>query len=153
MMAGGTNQHNTIAANIVVDPMRHLRRTRCRHCSSDTKIQTACGQSYDTDAQVDCGPFGPDATASSKPTIVFEVLSATTRDPDLGIRLPADQATPSISQIVYLAPNLTHVMIWTRTADGWTESVRVRAEESIALDGLAIKMSVAALYEGAFAAP
>lgn len=150
MMAGGTNQHNIIALNIVFELKRHLHGTPCRPCNSDTKIQTAFGQSFYPDAQVDCGPYDPDATASGKPTIVFEVLSQSTRDADLQSKLPAYRATPSIRQIVYLEPNLMHVMVWTRSADGWAESERVRPEDTIALNGLPVNLSLAELDEGAF---
>jgi Uma2 family endonuclease len=147
MMTGGTLGHNHIALNIPSRLKEKLRSGPCRPENSDTKVVAAHGQSFYPDCTVDCGPFDPLATQAAEPTIVFEVLSPSTRDDDLSIKLPSYQATPSIRQIVYVEPNRVHLLVWERTAEGWIESEIVHPEASLQLAVGDATLTMAEIYE------
>lgn len=150
MMPGGTQRHNTIAGNIYVALREKLRGKPCRPHNSGAKFVAPEGQSFYPDVTVDCGPYDADATASGLPTIVFEVLSPSTRNDDLKIKLPAYQATASLKQIVFVEPERVHVMLWTRNADGaWEEDQRVHPDSAFPLAGLDAELPLSVIYEDA----
>jgi Uma2 family endonuclease len=152
MMAGGSSAHNRIAGNVFAALKTALRGKPCQPWGSDQKLVAANGQSFYPDVQIDCGPFVAAATQSSEPRIVFEVLSPSTREDDFKIKLPAYQATPGIRQIVYIEPSRCHVMIWSRTPDGWVEDERVHPESAVPLDGFAFALPLSEIYDGAMGA-
>ena len=149
MMAGGTKDHSVIATNIVAALHGKLRGSPCRPFNSDIKVLTAGGQSYYPDVTVDCGARDGAATQATRPTVVFEVFSPSTRKDDLKIKRPNYQATPSIQQIVYVETERMHLMVWRRTEDGWEESEIAHPEEPLAIDALNVSLTLADIYEDA----
>lgn len=149
MMTGGTQDHAAIAVNIIVALRDRLRGKPCRPCNSDVKVLTAGGQSYYPDATIDCGPRDGRATQASRPTVVFEVLSPSTRDSDLKVKLQHYQATPSIAQIVYVETDRMHLMVWRRGADGWEETEIVHPEEPLVIEPVGLALTMAEIYEDA----
>jgi Uma2 family endonuclease len=59
-------------------------------------VRAAGGNAYYPDALVDCDRPDTAATEAPQPTVVFEVLSKSTRDTDLDTKLPAYEATPAV---------------------------------------------------------
>ena len=147
MMAGGSRAHNTIKLNILSALRERLRGKPCRPFDSDTKVLTSEGQSYYPDATIDCGTGSDDLTQAVKPTVVFEVLSPSTRRFDLDDKLPRYQATPSIREIVYVASDLMHLMIWRRTAEGWIEDEVVHPEAALELQSMDVRVALSEIYE------
>jgi Uma2 family endonuclease len=147
MMAGGTNDHNQIAGNIFATLHGKLRGKPCRPCNSDTKVVVAHGQSYYPDATIDCGERQGKLTQAVRPTVIFEVLSSSTREECLNEKLPAYQATPSIAQVVYVATDRMHLMVWRRTQDGWEEDEVARPDEALLVDPAGVELTFAEIYE------
>jgi Uma2 family endonuclease len=147
MMAGGTKDHGTIKLNIASLLRTRLRGGPCRAFDSDLKVRTAGGQVCYPDVTVDCGRQDGAATEASQPTVIFEVLSKSTRETDLNDKLPKYQATPSIRQIVYVEPDRMHLMVWRRTDDGWEEDEVVHPEAHLELTPLHIDLLLKDFYE------
>lgn len=146
-MAGGNQAHSAIKRNIVTGLHNRLGDGACRAFDSDLKV-VAANQSFYPDAIVDCGEPDPHSTQASSPTIVFEVLSASTRDDDFAIKLPNYQATPSIKQIVYVEVARMHLMVWLRTEAGWVEDEVVHPGAALALAPISQSLPLAEIYAG-----
>ena len=146
-MAGGTKGRNTIKGNIFSALRARLRGKPCQVFDSDLKVRTEGGGVYYPDVTIDCGDRDAAATEASLPTIVFEVLSKSTRSDDLEGKLPSYQATPSIRQIVYVEANLMHLMVWRRIESGWEEIEIVHPDQSLVLDSVGVELSFAEIYE------
>ena len=149
MMAGGTKDHAAIAGNILAALRGKLRGSPCRPFNSDIKVLTAGAQSYYPDVTVDCGQQDGSATQASRPTVVFEVFSPSTRKDDLTLKLPNYQATPSIQQIVYVETDRMHLMVWRRTEDGWEETEIAHPEEPLTIEPVGVSLALAEIYEDA----
>ncbi|KAF0176349.1 MAG: hypothetical protein FD124_3067 [Alphaproteobacteria bacterium] len=149
MMTGGTQDHGEIAGNIFAALHGKLRGKPCRPCNSDIKVLTAGAQSYYPDVSIDCGPRDGEATQASRPTVIFEVFSKSTRQSDLETKLPNYQATPSIAQIVYVETDRMHLMVWRRGEDGWEESEIAHPEEPLVIETVGVSLTLAEIYEDA----
>lgn len=148
IMAGGTKRHEKIKVNLVSALRSKLRGKPCEPYGSDLQVQTFPGPVYYPDVTVDCGTDEGDDTMADKPTVVFEVLSQSTRTEDISNKLPNYQATPAVQQIVYVDTARMHCMVWRRTAEGWEESEVARPDEALALDALGCTLTFAEIYEG-----
>jgi Uma2 family endonuclease len=146
-MAGGTQAHNLIKGNIFAALHARLHGKPCRPYDSDMKLLAGEGQSYYPDVSVDCGPVLANATSASQPTLVFEVLSPSTRDSDFAEKLPAYQATPSIQQVVFAETGRMHLYVWTRGEDGaWVESEVARPDQTLKLALIGGELDLQTIY-------
>jgi Uma2 family endonuclease len=83
MMAGGTRAHDRIQRNLLVRATDRLRGSGCEPLGPDMIVETGTGNGRYPDMTVDCEPFDPAALTASVPTVVFEILSDSTRKTDL----------------------------------------------------------------------
>lgn len=150
MMTGGTQRHNIIAGNIFGALKEKLRGGPCRPYAMNGRValeETDAG--YYPDVVVDCGAYVGNALATSKPTIVFEVLSPTTRNKDFSEKVPDYRDTPSIQQIVLVEPDEWKLYIWTRTENGWRQSEIGRDRSALDLPSLSVSLTLDEIYESA----
>lgn len=146
-MAGGDQAHSAVKRNILTALHNRLNDGPCRAFDSDLKV-LAANNSYYPDAIVDCGEPNPRSRHASSPTIVFEVLSPSTREDDFALKLPNYQATPSIKQIVYVEVNRMHVMLWLRTDAGWVEDEVVHPDGAVTLEPISESLPLSEIYTG-----
>src|SRR4051812_28960435 len=84
-MAGGSRMHGRIAKNILLSLDQQLDGTRCEPVGSELRLPIGCGPDsfyYYPDVTVDCS--GKDTDVLEEPTVIFEVLSASTDGYDRG---------------------------------------------------------------------
>jgi Uma2 family endonuclease len=149
MMTGGTQRHNLIAGNVFGFLQAKLRGGPCRAYLTNARValeETDAG--YYPDVVVDCGPYSPTALATSRPTVVFEVLSAATRNRDFSEKLPDYRDTSSIVQIVLIEPDERKLYVWVRANAGWTQA-ELGPGSTLLLTSLDIALPLDEIYEGA----
>jgi Uma2 family endonuclease len=146
LMAGGTRDHSTAKLNIASAFRTRLRGGPCRAFDSDLKVRTALGEVYYPDVTIDCGPGSGADTEASRPVVVVEVLSPSTRKRDLEVKLLHYQATPSILEIVFVELDRMHVMIWRRGEDGWMEAEIAHPEASLDLESVGASVPLLEVY-------
>src|SRR5689334_17788040 len=86
-MAGGTREHNLIAANVVGELRSALLERPCEVYGSDQKLKTPAGKYHYPDVSVICGPpVFEDETRDVmlNPRAIVEVLSDSTERYDRG---------------------------------------------------------------------
>lgn len=150
MMTGGTQRHNAIATNVLLALHAKLGKGRCRPSMMNARValkETEAG--YYPDVVVDCGPYVGNALATSKPTVVFEVLSPSTRNTDFSEKVPDYRDTESMQQIVLVEPDERRLHVWTRTEKGWRQSELGAASAALELPSLGIALALDEIYEGA----
>ncbi|MBY0562909.1 MAG: Uma2 family endonuclease [Hyphomonadaceae bacterium] len=150
MMTGGTQRHNLIAGNIFSALNAKLRGGPCRPYVMNGRValeETEAG--YYPDVVVDCGPYVGNALATSEPTVVFEVLSPTTRTKDFAEKVPDYRDTESMRQIVLVEPDERKLYVWKRTETGWRQSELGAASATLELPSLNIALTLDEIYEGA----
>jgi Uma2 family endonuclease len=151
MMAGGTQAHALIAANIVALLRPLLRGSGCRPAGSDLRVSIpATGNARYPDATIDCGRFDPAAHDASEPRIVFEVLSKSTGWYDQTEKLRDYAAVPAIRQYVCVSQSERRVSVWLRDGEGRlvAQPDLVGAEDRLPIVGLDAPLALAGIYEG-----
>ncbi|MBE7186549.1 MAG: Uma2 family endonuclease [Methylobacterium mesophilicum] len=151
MMAGGTQAHALIAANLVAILRPMLRGSPCRPSGSDLRIPIpATGNSRYPDVTIDCGRFDPAAHDASEPAVVFEVLSKSTGWYDQTQKVRDYDSVPSIRQYVCVSQSEARVSIWLR--DGENRLVQrddvLEGGISLALDASSQAVRLTEIYEG-----
>jgi len=117
-MAGGTEAHNTIQANLIAAAAPKLRGSRCRPFPSDMLVRTGTGRGRYPDMTIDCGPRRGTNLVAPAPTVVFEILSAETQRQDRTIKLADYNATSSIAHYVLVEQAEALVHIYSRGPHG-----------------------------------
>lgn len=149
-MAGGTREHAALAA-AVASQLRDAFRGKCLVLSSDAKIHIeATSLSTFPDASVVCGEAESariDANATTNPTVLVEVTSASTEDYDRGDKLSHYKQIPSLRAVLFVSYKTPSVTVVERASNGWSER-EIRSGETITLSLPTASIPVDSIYEG-----
>jgi Uma2 family endonuclease len=156
-MAGGTNDHAAISANVVVALGARLRGKPCRPFSSDAKVRIELADHtrfYYPDAQVVCEPTAGHQRFQEHPAVVVEVLSESTRRIDLGEKRDAYLAVSSLKVLILAESERALVWVYRRRRDGGFEAEEYEGTDAvIQLPEIEAELPLAELYEGIVFAP
>ncbi|MGY2733003.1 Uma2 family endonuclease [Sphingomonas sp. UYP23] len=125
MMAGGSEQHARIAANILMPLGPRLRGTGCRPYGSDLAAQTDDRTVRLPDVSVYCNNPAAPENAHKKllgdPQVVFEVLSPSSFAYDQKVKLAEYCALAGTREVILVDPAEERIHVVQRTpAGGWT---------------------------------
>ena len=124
MMAGGLAVHARIQGRVFVALANKLRGTGCEPMGPDMGVKAHDLSLRYPDISVFCGREGAEndkLKAFDDPKIVVEVLSPSTRQDDIRIKLPEYRTIKSLNAILYLDPEDKTVHLETRDPTrGWT---------------------------------
>ena len=126
MMAGGTYAHSVVQLNILRFLANKLRGSGCRPYASDMAVKTRSGSVRYPDVSIDGASPAEHAKdkALAEPRVVIEVLSPSTREDDLGVKLSDYRSTSGIHTIAFLDPDERTIAVTRRTdLGGWTDVV------------------------------
>lgn len=147
MMAGATGRHDQIVVNLISQLRTRLRGGPCRPHTPDLGTRTARSVRR-PDVTVDCKPNRPDALETAEPTVLFEVLSKSTRGTDLVRKTDEYQRLPSARHIVILEQAWPKAVIWTRAGDGtWDPQEIDGLDGALELDAIGVRLAMVDVYE------
>ncbi len=122
MMAGGSEQHARIAANLVIALGVRLRGSGCRPYGSDLAARTGERTIRFPDVSVHCNDPANSGKDKEKllgdPRVVVEVLSLSTSTKDQKEKVEEYKALSGTSEVVLVDPDRERVRRVHRTADG-----------------------------------
>lgn len=125
-MAGGTQEHAALCAELVRQLGNAVRERPCRVYTSDLRVYVeATGLATFPDASVICGspvlhPPGPESTVLN-PLVLVEVTSNSSEDYDRGFKLAAYQTIPSLEDYIVVSHLERRVTVHHRDPGGeWT---------------------------------
>ena len=152
-MAGGTPEHAALSAAALVLLGSKLRGGRCRPYSSDLRIRVlATGLATYPDAAVICGEALRDPASPShvtNPSVVVEVLSASTEEYDRGEKREHYQNIETLREYVLIAQERRRVEVFSRSANGaWAHHV-YGSGDAVQLPSLDLAFSADELYDAA----
>jgi len=149
MMAGGKSSHARVQINIVAWLRIALRGSGCRPFGSDMGVRTHDLSLRYPDVSVFCGhnTFDDDQlTVFDDPKVLIEVLSPSTRDEDMGVKLPEYQSIPSVETIVFIEPDTGVMRLVQRTGRAaWNDS-ELDSESDIPLSSLNLTIPNAEIF-------
>jgi Uma2 family endonuclease len=152
-MAGGSDEHNAIAARF---PGLFMVRVQsgCRPFSIDQRFWIEATQrARYSDASIICGKAAHpahDGQVTTNPTVIVEVLSPSTEGDDEGDKRLDFQSLPTLRAYVLVAQDARRVSVYRRSERGeWRREPEVyRSGDSFELPALTRAIPVDEVYEG-----
>ena len=148
-MAGGTDNHNTIASNDARVLGNALVPRGCRVYGSDMKIH--CGDGYNTfpDVSVVCGQRDYHRGRNDillNPVLLAEVLSPSTEADDRGPKFDHYRSIPSLTDYLLVAQDELRALLLTRRADLWEFRHFASLESAVHLTSVDVTLALSDLY-------
>ena len=148
-MTGGTAAHASLERNLIYFLTGRLRGKPCQAYGSTLKVKMEHSIRY-PDVTIVCSPVMPEDTYTQNPAVVFEVLSKSTANRDLGVKKTEYQAIPSLKRYVVLHQTHRAAEVFYRTEDeedGWAHQL-LSGDDVLDLPEIGISIPLAELYEG-----
>ena len=121
-MTGASREHNLIVTNVVAELRQQLKRRPCQVYPNDMRVKVdasglytypdvvvACGETRFEDEQVD---------TLLNPTLIVEVLSASTEAYDRGEKFEHYRKLGSLAEYLLIAQDRPHLEQFVRQPDG-----------------------------------
>jgi Uma2 family endonuclease len=157
-MAGGTPEHNQLAANTLLRLGMALLSGPCRVTNSDQKVHVYDPQADDDpglypDVSVYCGPRQRSATvptALTNPTLLVEVLSDSTEATDRGRKFALYSALESLQHYLLLSTDRVAAELYSRNDDSSWTLRRYGPGDTVPLPAIEAQLLVDDLYDDVF---
>jgi len=117
-MAGASERHGVIVANLMRDLGVQLKERPCKVYAGDLRLQvTPTGLYTYPDVMVICGPVqfaDKQRDTVLNPVVLIEVLSGSTQDYDRGRKFQHYRSLPSLMEYLTVAQDEPHLEQWSR---------------------------------------
>lgn len=150
-MAGGSEEHSALAAEVQGAFREAAREGPCRVHTSDLRVYVeAAGLATFPDGSVICGPLqqhdpSPRATAVN-PTVLLEVTSDSSEEYDTRDKVEHYRTIPSLRDYVIVSHRERRITVHTRSGGGeWITRVAI-AGGQVAVESLNLELSVDEIY-------
>jgi Uma2 family endonuclease len=144
-MAPAAPSHSVIVANLTHELKSGLQRPCYVGSEAGVEHPGRDDTFYEADIVVSCTPITPGAAALPDPVVVIEVLSPSTIEHDRGRKAYDYRRIPSVQEIVLVASEQRHVVVWRRRGPKW-EVEDLIADAVLELDAVGVKIPFAAIY-------
>lgn len=147
-MSGGSHDHARLVTNVVVTLAGPVQPP-CDVFTSELRVQTADGFTTYPDASIVCENRRAtnDPNAVVTPSVLFEVLSPSTRDHDLGFKFEQYRRIPTATHIVFVDSERMAATVATRGEAGTWTLLDLDASGRIQLDAHG-SIALSELYRG-----
>jgi Uma2 family endonuclease len=150
-MSGATRRHNLIVTNIISEIRRQIVDRPCEAYATDMKVQVASTGSFAyPDVVVVCAtPRFRDEREDVllNPTLLVEVLSATTEAYDRGAKSEQYRTIDSLREYLLVAQDRCHVEHYVSQSDGqWLLTEAGRLEMTLSLTAIGCALSLDEVY-------
>ena len=151
-MAGGSEDHSALAANVISALVNAVRDRPCRVHTSDLRIYVeAVGLATFPDGAVICGPLqkhapSPETTALN-PMIILEVTSDSSVDYDTGGKLEAYRTISTLREYVIVSHRERRITVHRSDGAGtWTIRAAISGGR-VAIETLGTDLVVDLIYQ------
>ena len=144
-MAPVSASHSIVVANV-----SHELRSRLQgpcYVGSEAGIERPDRDDtfYEADIVVSCTPVTPGTAVIPNPLVVIEVLSPSTIEHDRGRKAYDYRRIPSVQEIVLVASEQRHIVIWRRRGAKW-EVEDLIGDAALGLEAVGVTIPLAAIY-------
>jgi Uma2 family endonuclease len=151
-MSGASIAHNRITKNCIVDLANKLKGKTCEPFGSDLRIHIPKNTLYTyPDISIICGEI---ETTDDKfdtvtnPTVIIEILSASTRNYDKGEKFTLYREIDSLQEYILIDSERIMVEKFIRNADNsWQLTEYKSREQSFKITTVAIEMTLETVYQ------
>ncbi|BAZ47541.1 hypothetical protein NIES4103_01420 [Nostoc sp. NIES-4103] len=149
-MAGASEEHNLITGNIIALLRPHLRGTPSRAFVSDMKVKLKVQKAdifYYPDILVTCDPNDRERYFKTRPTLIVEVLSNSTKTIDKREKRLNYQNIESLQEYVLVSQEEIKVEVYRKDDQGnWSLTILGKDDE-LRLDSIGLNLTMAEIYE------
>ena len=148
-MAGASDAHVTITANLLTLLRNHIRGTGCRVYISDMKARVeSLNVFYYPDLMVTCDPRDGDFEYFKRyPYLMIEVLSSSTESFDRGDKFIDYQEIETLQEYVLVSQSRRRVDCFRRNDQGRWELYSYQSNQELELTSINFSCSLTAVYE------
>ncbi|MCG6138151.1 MAG: Uma2 family endonuclease [Nostoc sp. LLA-1] len=148
-MAGASDAHVTITANLVTLLRNHIRGTECRVYVADMKARIeSLNIFYYPDIMVTCDQRDTNFEYFKRyPSLIIEVLSPSTEALDRGDKFSDYQELETLQEYVLISQNRQRVDCFRRNTAGRWELYSYRGNQELHLISLNFSCSLTDVYE------
>jgi Uma2 family endonuclease len=143
-----SHTHDLILNNLTKEIEKQIRQKRACHLyKNTTRLEVARAFYTYPDAMIVCGePRVSSDNTLRNPTVIFEILSAPTRNYDLGGKITDYRMIPSLQSLVYIYDDRNLVTHIFRRGDMW--GLKDHYQGTIEIKSIECVLSLTALYQG-----
>ncbi len=153
-MAGASINHNRISSNIIGRTWNHLQDKECNIYPGDLRIAVKSKNSFFyPDATIVCGELQFDdeglKDTVKNPAVIFEILSPSTEDYDIGKKLFFYMQIDSLQQYIIVDSRSIHVRITTKMENGTWKFTELSEENNVFfINAIQLELSLSEIYNG-----
>jgi len=150
-MAGASERHNLIVANLVGELRAAVKGRLCRTYPSDMKVEVGPNGLFAyPDVSVVCGQprFHDDVRDMLlNPTLIVEVLSSSTEAYDRGAKFAQYRKISSLTDVLFVSTDATRVEHFARQANGqWLLSDVSDIQRAVEIDSIHCSLAMSEIY-------
>lgn len=148
-MTGANRRHDRIVINLLAELRRTLRGKTCTPSTADSAVRIPNGNIRRPDAAVDCGRYTPDNLTLDAPTVIFEVLSRSTRLIDHHRKMEDYKLLPTLRSYLLVYQEIARVTVVRREdGGGWALDDVIGLESAIDLPEIGLTLLLSEIYDG-----
>jgi Uma2 family endonuclease len=152
-MAGAKVPHNIIATNLLVVLMLKLRGKSCRPFNSDQRIHVEKNTLFTyPDISIICGDIitlNNDDYNVLNPSVIIEVLSASTKNYDRGEKFKLYRDISTLKEYILVDSESVHIEVFRlNTSNHWELEEYRKDSELLQIHAVNISLLLAEIYEG-----
>ncbi len=148
-MAGGTDNHDRIALNLLTLVNLHLGDSSCRFHSGNVKVNYKDEFYYYPDAFVTCDSRDrADRYIKRYPKLIVEVLSNSTQTFDSGKKFEDYKQLESLEEYVLISQDTQRIECRRRTSTNTWETSVYETGDLVPLKSIDLEFAIAELYRG-----
>jgi Uma2 family endonuclease len=151
-MSGAKIQHNIVTTNILVGLTNRLEGKPCQPYNSETRIHIEKNTLFTyPDISVICGDpetRNDDEMNVLNPTIIFEVLSPSTRNYNRGDKFKLYRDLPTLKEYVLVEPEMIVVENWfINPAGNWELREYKNIDDALTLQSIQVSLPLREIYK------
>lgn len=152
-MSGASLPHNKIFSNLFIDTGVKLKGKKCQPFGGDLRIHIPKNTLYTyPDLSIVCGD--PKTTDDSfdtvtNPTVIFEILSKSTRNYDKGEKFTLYRDIESLNEYILIDSEKIMVEKFTKNSDkSWTLTEYIDLEVGFEMKSIGVSLRLCDIYDG-----
>jgi len=150
-MGGASRRHVTVSGNVFFELAQALAETPCRVYMADMKLEVEPDRAYFyPDVLVTCDPDDHRSDQfMRRPTLLVEVLSASTAAFDRGDKATIYRRIPSLKEFVLIDPDRQRIELYRRQEDGAWELRDIDPDQPLPLTSLGTEIPWPRIFRNA----
>ena len=151
-MGGAGARHNIISINIIGSLYNTLKGKSCQPFGSDMRIHIPENTLFTyPDISVICGDIinaGEDENSATNATVIFEILSPSTRNYDRGVKFMLYRAIPTLKEYILVEAESIHVEQFAINKEGlWQLKEFSGQDDQLSIDALNVNLLLKDIYD------